>query len=163
MQKRLENKVNKQLWQAIYPDWSPVEYQSRFQSLAFDIRGSLKSQDRRSNTVTLRLTECQLVSMIEIDNATAGQVTISLSVEGDQKRHFTDVVIDKTLRTKKVNTVGIGTLPCKYIKLKFGTSKIGSAVVVNSLKLIGCPQQMEEESKVADILNTDVQFQIMRI
>ena len=100
MQKRLENKVNKQLWKAIYPDWSPSEYSERFHELPFDIRGSLKSQDRRSNSVTLRLASIMLVSMIEVDSATAGSVNISISVEGDKKKHFTDVVVDKTLRTK---------------------------------------------------------------
>ena len=162
MEKRLENKVNKQLWKTIYPDWSPVEYQTRFHSLPFDIRGSLKSLDRKSNTITLRLASIQLVSMIEVDSATAGSVSVSLSVEGDKKKHFTEVVIDKALRTKKVSMISIGTLPCKYLKLKFGSSKVGSAVNVNSLKLIGCTQ-MEEESKVADLFNSDVQFQIMRI
>ena len=95
--------------------------------------------------------------MVEVENDTAGAVTISLSVEGDKKKHFTPVVIDKPLRTKKTNTVAVGTLPCRFIKLDFGSSKVGSAVCVKGLKLIGC-NQMEEESKVADLLNSATQF-----
>ena len=139
MEKRLENKVNKQLWKATYPDWSPAEYQSRFQELPFDIRGQLKSQDRKSNTVWLRLTCVNLVSMVEVDNVTAGTVTVSISSKSDKlKKDFTEVVIDKPLRTKKVNTVSLGTLPCRYLKVTFGSSKIGSAVQVNSIRIIGC-------------------------
>ena len=130
--------MNKQLWKSIFPDWSPVEYQTRFKELPFDIRGSLKSQDRRSNSVIIRLASVMLVSMIDINNETAGKVTISISVDGDKKSHFTDVVIDKPLKTKKVNSIGIGTLPCRFVKLTFGTSKIGSAVSVNSLRVVGC-------------------------
>ena len=76
--------------------------------------------------------------MIEVDNDTSGSVCVSLSVEGDRKKHFTPVVVDKTLRTKKTNTVPVGTLPCRYIKLDFGPSKVGSAVSVKGLKVIGC-------------------------
>ena len=43
MEKRLENNVNKQLWKATYPDWSPNEYKERFHELAYDIKGNLKS------------------------------------------------------------------------------------------------------------------------
>ena len=68
--------------------------------------------------------------MIDIENDTAGSVTVSISVTGDKKKDFTEVVIDKPLRTKKMNTVAIGTLPCSFIKLTFGSSKIGSAVGV---------------------------------
>ena len=80
----------------------------------------------------------QLVSLVEIESETAGSVTISLSVEGDKKRHFTEVVVDKALRIKKQNPIGIGTLPCRYLKMTFGPSKIGSSVAVNSIKLVGC-------------------------
>ena len=76
--------------------------------------------------------------MIEVENDTAGKVTVSLSVEGDKKKHFTPVVLDKTLKTRAVNTVAVGTLPCRFIKLDFGPSKVGSAVSVKGLKLIGC-------------------------
>eukprot|EP00354_Favella_ehrenbergii_P000554 CAMPEP_0170454456 /NCGR_PEP_ID=MMETSP0123-20130129/2698_1 /TAXON_ID=182087 /ORGANISM="Favella ehrenbergii, Strain Fehren 1" /LENGTH=92 /DNA_ID=CAMNT_0010717167 /DNA_START=196 /DNA_END=470 /DNA_ORIENTATION=+ len=91
--------------------------------------------------------------MIEIENDTAGSVTISLSVEGDKKKHFTPVVLEKPLRTRTKNMVAVGTLPCRYIKLDFGPSKVGSAVSVKGLKLIGC-EQMNEECKVADVLNS---------
>ena len=37
--------------------------------------------------------------MIDVDNATAGNVTISISVDGDKKSNFTEVVIDKPLKT----------------------------------------------------------------
>ena len=83
--------------------------------------------------------------MIEVENDTAGSVSISLSVEGDKKKHFTPVVIDKALRNKKSNTISVGTLPCRFIKLEFGPSKVGTAVSVIGLKLIGCDEQMEEE------------------
>ena len=76
--------------------------------------------------------------MIEVVNDTAGSCSVSISVEGDKKSHFTEVVIGKTLKNKMTNTVAIGTLPCRYIKLEFGPSKVGAAVSVKGLKLIGC-------------------------
>ena len=106
----------------------------------------------------LRLTAVQLVSMFEVDNASAGSVSIAISAKSDhKKKDFTEVVIDKTLRTKKVNTVSLGTLPCRYLKVTFRASKIGSAVQVNSLKLIGCAGE-DEESKVGDVLNSLASF-----
>ena len=95
--------------------------------------------------------------MLEIENATAGTVTVSISVEGDKKRHFTEVVIEKPLRTNKKGTISIGTLPCRYIKLQFGPSKIGSAVSVKGVNVIGC-EQMDEDSAVADVLNSAAQY-----
>ena len=68
MEKRLENKVNKQLWKATYPDWTPKEYKDRFYLLPYDIKGHLKSQERQTNTVVLRLPNIMLVSMLEILN-----------------------------------------------------------------------------------------------
>ena len=72
------------------------------------------------------------------------------------------MVIDKPLRIKKVNTVSLGTLPCRYLKLTFGSSKIGSSVHVNSLRIIGC-ECMDEESKVDEVLNSEVQLKILNI
>ena len=129
MEKRLENNVNKQLWKATYPDWSPKEYKGRFCELPYDIKGQLKSQDRRDNTVTIRLLDVMLVSMIEIDNLTAGAVTISASVKGDQrKKDFNIVEESKPLRHKATNVVKMGTLPCRYIRLTFAKSDKGVSV-----------------------------------
>ena len=114
----------------------------------------------------LRLPAVQLASMIEIDNATAGTVSIAISCKSDnKKKDFTEVVIEKTLRTTKVNTVALGTLPCRYLKVTFGPSKIGSAVKVNSLRLIGCDilTEADEETKVEEVLNSHVSYQILNL
>ena len=140
MEKRLENNVNKQLWKATYPDWSPNEYKSRFSELPYDIKGQLKSQERRDNTVIIRLPDIMLVSLLEIDNLTAGAATVCLSVKGDQKKKdFTSVVEQKPLRHKTSNTISIGTLPCRYLKITFAKSDKGVSVQVKGIRIHGCP------------------------
>ena len=100
--------------------------------------------------------------MIEVANDTAGSITVSISVEGDKKSHFTPVVLGKPLKNKNTSTVAVGTLPCRFLKLEFGPSKVGAAVAVAGLKIIGC-EQMDKDSSVADLFNSATQFQILKI
>ena len=159
MEKRLENNVNKQLWKATYPDWTPNEYKDRFYEIPYDIKGVLKSQDRRDNTVIIRLKDVMLVSMLEVDNLTAGAATVSMSLKGDQKKKdFTSVVEGKPLKHKASNTIQLGTLPCRYLKITFGKSNTGTSVQVNGIRLHGCPLASEPMGGIGDLLSSDIQY-----
>ena len=47
-----------------------------------------------------------LVSIVEVDNLTAGAVTVSMSLKSDKKKKdFTPVVESKPLKHKAINTI----------------------------------------------------------
>ena len=119
MQKRLENNVNKCLWRATYPDWSPAEFKTRFNHLAYDVKGSYKSAKKENHEIILRLASPHLVSVLELDNKTSASVSISISVTDDRNSAFTLVVDKKPLKNNYVQSIGMGTLPASYIKLIF--------------------------------------------
>ena len=161
MQKRLENNVNKCLWRATYPDWSPAEFKTRFNQLAYDIKGCYKSPKKENHEIILRLASPHLVSVLELDNKTASSVSISISVTDDKNSAFTLVVNKKPLKSKHVQSIGLGTLPASYIKLMFHK---GSPIIhINEIFIYGCRIESNEafDETMLQVLDSKVQFKLL--
>ena len=105
-----------------------------------------------------------LVSLLEIDNLTSGAATVSISCKGDKnKKDFTTVLEEKPLKHKASNTLSMGTLPCRYIKITFAKSDKGVSVQVKGIRVHGCSPAIDESMEgLGDVLGSDIQYQLLQ-